>query len=141
MASHMAASVVEPRFYTVLLSAFAASALLLAFVGIYGTMAYTVERRTHELGVRMALGAARGDVVALVVRQGAALTAAGLGLGLLGALASTRVLEGMVYGVTPTDPATMAVVAAALAGVAVLACWLPARRATRLDPVRSLRSE
>ncbi|MBW3534014.1 MAG: ABC transporter permease [Gemmatimonadetes bacterium] len=138
---HVRASITEPRFYTGLLTAFAGLALLLAMVGVYGTTAYAVEQRTHEVGVRMALGARSQDVVALVVRRGALLTALGLGLGLGAALVATRVLESFVFGVSATDPATLAVVTAGLGALGLLAAWIPARRAARLDPARTLRSE
>ena len=141
LADHVRASVTAPRFYAGLLAAFAALALLLAVVGVYGTTAYAVAQRRHEVGVRMALGARGRDVSALLVRRGARLTALGLALGLGGALLATRVLEDFVYGVTPTDPATLAAVTATLGGLGLLAAWLPARRAARQDPARTLRSE
>jgi ABC-type antimicrobial peptide transport system permease subunit len=137
----VAASTGETRFYGALLGAFAGLALGLAAVGIYGVMSYAVASRTREIGIRLALGAQRGGVFALVMARGARLTAAGVALGIGGALAATTGLEKLLYGVTPTDPVTLASVTALLAGVALLACWLPARRAMRVDPAVTLRYE
>ncbi len=134
-------SVSEPRFNTVLLAILAALALILATVGIYGVMSYTVTERTHEIGVRMALGAERGDVLRSVVGQGAKRAAAGIALGLLGALSLTRFLSTLLFGVHPTDAITFVAVAALLATVALLASYIPARRATRIDPMAALRCE
>ncbi|HEU4585574.1 MAG TPA: ABC transporter permease [Gemmatimonadaceae bacterium] len=122
------------RFNASLLGVFALSALLLAAIGIYGLMSYAVAQRTREMGIRMALGARPRDVLSLVVRQGMTLALLGIALGIIGALAVTRLLASMLYGVAPTDPATFTGVAALLAAVALLACWLPARRAARVDP-------
>ena len=113
--------------------------LVLASVGIYGVMSYGVIQRTREFGVRMALGARPTDVRAMVVRQGAMLTAIGTGVGLLGALALTRLMRTLLFAVTPTDPITYAGIACVLAAVALLASYLPARRATRVDPLIALR--
>ncbi len=129
------------RFLTGLLAAFAALALLLAGVGIYGVMAFAVGRRTHEIGVRMALGARPGSVLGLVLRQGAALTGAGLALGLFAAWGLSRGLAGLLYGIGADDPWTLGAVCLLLAGVALVATWLPARRAAGVDPVEALKSE
>jgi putative ABC transport system permease protein len=124
-----------------LLSLFAGMGVVLAAVGIYGVMSYFAARRTHEIGVRLALGAVPGDVVRLVLRRGMALTGAGVVLGLAGALALTRLLKSTLFGVTPTDPLTFGAVTVLLAVVALVACYLPARRAAGGDPVEALRYE
>jgi putative ABC transport system permease protein len=129
------------RFNASLLGVFALSALLLAAIGIYGLMAYAVTQRTREMGIRMALGARPRDVLSLVVRQGMTLAVLGIAIGIVGAFAATRLLASMLYGVAPTDPATFTGVAALLAAVALLACWLPARRAAHVDPTVALRAE
>jgi putative ABC transport system permease protein len=129
------------RFSSALLGAFALVALTLTMVGIYGVTAYTVTRQTRQVGIRMALGATRGDVLRLIVRGGATFIVAGLALGTLAALGLTRLLSSLIYGVTPTDPVTFAWVTAILATVALAACLIPAARATRIDPVVALRSE
>ena len=134
-------SVSGRRFHMALLTSFAFLALLLAAVGVYGVMSYSVARRTNEIGVRVALGATTGSVTRLVVGQGTRLALAGIALGLAGALSLSRVLESALYGVSPTDVRTLATAAALLAGVAVLACYIPARRAARVDPVAALRHE
>jgi putative ABC transport system permease protein len=137
----LAHAVALPRFDTVLLSSFAMVALLLAAVGIYGIIAYSVVQRTHEIGVRMALGAARGNVLAMLIRQGAVLALAGIVLGLAGAFALTRLLSNLLFGIASTDPLTFATVALILLVVALLAAFIPARRATRISPVAALRCE
>ncbi|MFL5582110.1 MAG: ABC transporter permease [Gemmatimonadaceae bacterium] len=134
-------SVARPRFYTVLLGGFAFIALVLASVGIYGVLSYLVAQRTRELGIRVALGASAGQVLSLVMRRGLALTGAGVAVGVLMALAATRLLASLLFGVGATDPVTFGVVSATLMGVAALACWLPARRAARVDPVVALKAE
>jgi putative ABC transport system permease protein len=136
-----AATVARQRFYAVMLGVFAGVAGLLAAIGIYGVLAYAVVQRTQEIGVRMALGAQRGRVLALVLRQGLTLTASGVVLGLGGAALGTKYLQALLYGLTPLDPGTFIGVAVAFAGVAALASFLPARRATKVDPVIALRAE
>jgi putative ABC transport system permease protein len=137
----VAASLASNRFNTVLLGLFAGLALVLAAVGVYGVVSYTVDQRTHEIGIRMALGAHRDEVLGLVLRQGMILVLIGLGLGLAGAFAATRQLASLVYGVSTNDPWTFAIVALVLAAVAFAANFLPARRATRIDPLIALRQE
>ena len=122
-------------------TAFGAIALLLAVTGVYGMMAYGVAQRVHEIGVRMALGAHAGRVLAMVVGQGLRLAAVGVAVGLLGAWALTRVMDSLVVGVSPTDPLTFVSVAALLTGIAALASWVPARRAASVDPMVALRSD
>ena len=131
----------ERRFQTSLIGLFSLAALLLSAIGIYGLMHYFVVQRANEIGVRMALGARSLDVLALVLRQGMSLAAVGATLGILGAFALTRLLSGLLFGVTPTDPLTYAAAPAILLAVAALACWIPARRAAAIDPVRALRQD
>lgn len=131
----------ERRFQTSLIGLFSLAALILSAIGIYGLMHYFVEQRTNEIGVRMALGARYQDVLALVLRQGMSLAAVGATVGILGALALTRMLSGLLFGVTASDPVTFAAAPVILLGVAVLACWIPARRAAGIDPVRALRQD
>ena len=135
------AAVAGPRLYAVLVGSFAAVALFLALTGIYGLLSRAVTERQGEIGIRMAMGAQRGDIVALVVRQGAVLVVAGLLAGTLGAVASTRLLESFLFGVTPDDWLSFAAAALVVAAVALAACWLPARSATRVDPMKALRFE
>jgi predicted permease len=134
-------SIAAARMASSLTSLFGLTALLLAGVGLYGVMSYAVSRRTREIGVRMALGARRGDVLRLTLRQGLLLTGLGLALGSVAALSLTRLIRTMLYGVGATDPLTFATVALLLASVALLACWIPARRATKVDPMVALRRE
>ena len=132
----------QPRFYAACAGIFAGVARLLAAFGLYSILSYAVSRRRRELGVRMALGAGRADVVRLVVRQGGTLVAAGSALGLLAAAATTRVVESVLFGVTATDGLTFAGVTAVVLAAGLLACWLPARRATtRIDPMEVLHFE
>ncbi|HKN76426.1 MAG TPA: ABC transporter permease [Candidatus Acidoferrum sp.] len=135
----MAVSLAQQRFNMLLLALFAVLALILAAVGIYGLMAYSVSQRTHEIGVRLAIGAQRGDVLRLVLRDGARLTLLGIAIGIIAALALTRLMVSLLFEVTPTDPATFAAVAIVLAVTAFAACYIPARRATRVDPMVALR--
>ncbi len=141
MEKSMWESIAEPRFLSLIFALLASVALALAAVGLYGVLAYLVSRRTQEIGVRMALGAQPADVLRLVIRQGLVLAVAGMGLGLAAAWYATRLLTGLLHGVSTTDAATFAGVTALLAGVALLACYVPARRATRVDPVIALRYE
>jgi predicted permease len=134
-------SLAAKRFATVLLGAFATVAVLLASLGIYGVFSYFVGQRTHEIGVRIALGARRRHVLGLVVGQGFSLTLVGIACGLAGAVGMTRFLSSLLYGVRPTDPLTFAAVSALLTGVALLACYIPALRAARVDPIVALRHE
>jgi putative ABC transport system permease protein len=134
-------STARQRFYAVLLGIFAAVAGLLAAIGIYGVLAYAVVQRTQEIGVRIALGAERRQVLAMILRRGMALAAVGISIGIAGAIAGARYLQSMLFGIEPRDPATFVAVAVAFATVAVIASYLPARRATKVDPMVALRVE
>jgi len=144
----------ESRFYTLLLGVFAGLALILSAIGVYGVMAHSVTRRTHEIGIRMALGARSSEVLNAVMRWGVALTMIGVALGLAAAFTLTRVtgafgltsvdvygIGSVLYGITPTDPATFVAVAIVMTVVALLACYIPARRATKVSPMVALRHE
>jgi putative ABC transport system permease protein len=141
LSAYVAESLNETRFAMLVLTFFATASLLLATVGLYGTLAYLVLRRSQEFGVRLALGATAGQIMRLVAAEGIALTGAGILVGAAGALAATRALTGLLYGVTPLDPVTFVVIATAVGVVALLACTVPARRAARVDPIVALRCE
>jgi ABC-type antimicrobial peptide transport system permease subunit len=138
---HISGSLAKRRFNTFMLTLFAALGMALAVLGIYAVLSYSVSQRSHEIGVRMALGAQTGDVIRLILRRGMALALSGLVIGLAAALLFTRVLEGLLYGVRPTDPIVFAGIAVGLILVALLASWLPARRAARFDPIITLRAD
>ena len=136
-----ASSVAPLLFFMRLFAVFSTLAITLAIVGIYGVMSYSVSRRTHEIAVRLALGASKSHVMALVLRQGLTLTLIGIAVGMAGALGLTRLIANMLFGVNPTDPVTFALVGVLLAVVSLAACYFPARRATRVDPIRALKYE
>ena len=141
MEEYLSVSVAAPRFSSTLLSIFAAVALVLTVVGLYGVMSYSVAQRTNEIGIRLALGAQSRDVLLMIVKQGGLLIVIGLAIGLAGAYAATRLLASLLFGVTEKDPFTFAAVAGMLAFVALLACYVPAWRATKVDPMEALRCE
>ena len=134
-------TIARERFQTALLGVFAACALLLAVVGVYGLLSYTVARRTSEIGVRMALGADRGTIARLVLGEGGVLVMLGVALGLLVSLLATRALQAMLYEVKTTDPSALVAVVAGFAAAALVACYLPAHRASQIDPSEALRAE
>lgn len=131
----------QPRFLTLLLTLFSGVALVIATVGIYGVISYSVARRSKEFGLRMALGAQRGNVLSLVMKQGVLLTLIGLAFGIGAALGLTRLMAKLLFGVQPTDPLTFVTVSAILAAVALAASYIPAMRATKVDPMKALRYE
>jgi putative ABC transport system permease protein len=137
----MSSSVSTQRFTMLLLAIFAGTALLLASVGIYGVMSYTISQRTGEIGIRMALGAQRRNVLAMILGQGLILVMMGLAIGALGAFATTWVMRSLLYNVSATDPLVFVLISLLLTGVAMLACFVPARRATKIDPIHALRYE
>ena len=134
-------AVAQPRLYMVLIACFASTAVLLAAIGLYGVMAYAVGQRTREIGIRLALGARRGEVLGMVMRHAGALAISGIALGLVAAALASRVLRAQLFEVAPTDIATYATVAAGLLLVAFVASWIPARRAARVDPLTALRHD
>jgi putative ABC transport system permease protein len=138
---YLGVAVAQPKFNALLLSLFAGLALLLTAIGLYGVMSYSVVQRAQEIGIRVALGARTGDVLMMVLRQGLKLTALGLLIGLAAAYTLTRYMQSLLFGVKPADPLTFAAIALLLIAVALLACWVPARRATKVDPLKALRTE
>jgi putative ABC transport system permease protein len=137
----VSASLSERRFSLQIIALFALTALLLAGLGIYGVISYIVGERTHEIGIRVALGAQRRNLLRMILGQGLGLASAGAAIGLIGAVIVSRLMSGVLYGVRPTDPLTFAGVSVLLMSIALLACYLPARRALRIDPVIALRHE
>jgi ABC-type antimicrobial peptide transport system permease subunit len=134
-------SLAARRFSMILLGVFAALALALSSIGIFGVISYVVSQRTHEIGIRMALGAQRSDVLRLMLGDGMKMTLIGVAIGVVAALLVTRLMQNMLFGVSAADPLTFAAVAVILSGVALLACYLPTRRAMRVDPMVALRYE
>src|SRR4029077_79488 len=137
----VSASLADRRFSMRMIASFALTALLLAGLGIYGVISYIVSERTHEIGIRLALGAQSRSILRMVLRQGLGLAIAGAAVGLVCALIVSHLMAGLLYGVRPTDPVTFGSVALLLIGVALLACYIPARRAIRVDPLVALRHE
>jgi len=141
MSEYVDRSRAPTKFALILIGIFGAVAVVLCSVGLYGVLSTVVRQRTAEIGVRMALGAPTANIFALVIGQGLRLTGAGLLVGIIAAVALTRVMRSMLVGVSPGDPATFAVMAVVFAGVAAVSCWMPARRAARLDPAIALRED
>jgi putative ABC transport system permease protein len=137
----IAGTLAQRRFLMLLLALFAAVAITLAVVGIYGVVSYAVTERTHEIGIRLALGATASEVLRIILAQGLKLTLGGVALGLVAAFGLTRWMTTLLYGVNATDPLTYAMISCLLVAVALLACWMPARRATKVDPMVALRFE
>jgi putative ABC transport system permease protein len=131
----------QPRLYTVLIVCFAATAMLLAAIGLYGVLAYAVGQRTREIGIRLALGARRAEVIRMVMSQAGKLVIAGVAFGLIAAMLASRLLRAQLFEIAPTDRITYAAVAVGLVAVSLLASWLPARRASRIDPMTALRQD
>jgi putative ABC transport system permease protein len=138
---YLSQALARPRFNALLLSIFAAIALLLTAIGIYGVLAYSVAQRTNEIGIRIALGAAKSTIFRLIVGQAMFLVAISVAVGLVGAFAATRLLNNLLYGIGASDPITFVGIVLLVTAVAFLAAWLPARRATRIDPIIALRAE
>jgi ABC-type antimicrobial peptide transport system permease subunit len=136
-----AAAVAQPRLYLVLIASFAGTAMLLSAIGLYGVLAYAVGQRTREIGIRLALGARRGEVLRMVITQAGRLAGVGVVLGLVAAVGASRALRSQLFEIAPTDRLTYAVVAVGLLIVALLASWIPAWRASRIDPLRALRHD
>jgi putative ABC transport system permease protein len=141
MADVFSASVANTRLVVLLFGVFSMFALLLASIGIYGVIAYSVAQRTHEIGIRLAVGAQTRDVMKMIIKQGMILALIGAGLGLAGAFVATRVMRGLLFGVSATDPLIFIGVSLLITMVALLACYIPARRATKVDPLIALRYE
>jgi ABC-type antimicrobial peptide transport system permease subunit len=137
----IARTLLQKKFTMLLLTIFAGTALLLATIGLYGVISYSVAQRTRELGIRIALGAQRSDVVRLILRQGMSLVAAGIVFGIAASIGLTRLMATLLYGVSATDPLTFLALSTALLSVAFVACWLPARRASTVDPIVALHAE
>jgi putative ABC transport system permease protein len=141
MDDRLSDSVAQRRYQTLLFGLFGAVALVIAIVGIYGVISYAVSQRTHEIGIRMALGAQAGDVLRMIVSQGMRLTLIGVALGVTSALGLTRLIESLLFSVSATDPATFVSITLLLVIVALIAIYIPARRATKVDPMIALRTE